>query len=130
VVVINSYPDEPQFVRSTWAVDLSVREGGDAVLLNHSHEGQNLHQWSGRFGTDFGGRAWKPGRRAQHLGKAARLMVLSPHLSMSDRLELGAVEKITHYTQWGEVLAELAGRHGPGTKVVVYPYAPIQLVKK
>ncbi|MHB1006829.1 MAG: lactate racemase domain-containing protein [Chloroflexota bacterium] len=130
VVVVNAYPDEPQFVRSTWAVDLSVREGGDAVLINHSHEGQNLHQWGGRFGTDYGGRGWKPGRRAQHLDKPARLMVLSPHLSMYDRQELGAMEKVSHYTEWSEVLAELASRHGPGTKVVVYPYAPIQLVKK
>jgi hypothetical protein len=132
VVIMNSYPDEPQFVRSTWCVNLSLREGGDAVLLNHSHEGQNLHQLSGRFGTSYGGPRYSPGARSQsqHLSKAARLMVLGPNLSMYDRQELGAVEKVSHYTEWGEVLAELAGRHGPGTKVVVYPYASIQLVTK
>lgn len=130
IVVTNSYPDEPQFVRSTWCVNMSLRPGGDAVMLNYSHEGQNLHQWGGRWGTDYGGRGWTPGRRTQHLSNAARLMVVGPHLSMYDRQELGAVEKVTHHTEWSEVLAELAGRHGPGSKVVVYPYAPIQLVKK
>lgn len=130
VVVMNSYPDEPQFVRSTWCVNLSLREGGDAVLLNHSHEGQNLHQLSGRFGTDYGGPRWVKGGLTRHLSKAARLMVLGPSLSMNDRQELGPLEKISHFTEWGEVLAELASRHGPGTKVAVYPYASIQLVVK
>ncbi len=129
IVIANCYPDEPQFVRSTWCVKTSLNDGGDAVLINYSHEGQNLHQYNGRWGTDFGGRQWRPGGRAPHLGKAARVIVMSPHLSMYDRQELGSTEKVIWCREWGEVMAELASRHGAGTKVVVYPYAPLQLVQ-
>ena len=126
LLVINGYPDESQFVRSTWCVPLSLREGGDVVLITFSHEGQNLHQWAGRFGTEFGGRQWKPGGRAKNLAKAARVIVYAPRLSRLDRGELGAEEKVVWCKEWGEVLAELMPRHGPGAKVGVYPYASIQ----
>lgn len=131
VVVANAYPDDGQFVRSIWAFGKSLREGGDAVLIVNSHEGENLHQYSGRFGSDFGGRGWAPGRRAQHVDKARNLFVLSPHLSYTDRTELCPdPSKVVWCKDWGEVMAELAARHGPGTKVAVYPYAPLQLVTK
>ena len=127
VLVINGYPDESQFVRSTWCVPLSLREGGDVVLITFAHEGQNMHQWSGRFGTNFGGRNWTPGGRARHLAKARRVIVWAPHLSMVDRMELGAPEKVLWCKEWGDVLAELAADHGAGTKVGVYPYASVQM---
>ncbi|MHB1134867.1 MAG: lactate racemase domain-containing protein [Chloroflexota bacterium] len=126
LLVINGYPDESQFSRSTWCVPLSLRQGGDVVLMTFSHEGQNLHQWAGRWGTGFGGRNWKPGGRAQNLAKAERVIVYAPRLSMIDRTELGALEKIVWCKEWGDVLAELMPRHGAGAKVGVYPYASIQ----
>lgn len=130
LLVINGYPDESQFARSTWCVPLSLREGGDVVLITYSHEGQNLHQWSGRFGTDFGGRNWKPGGRAKNLAKANKVIVFAPRLSQLDRQELGAEEKVIWCKDWGEVLAELLPRHGAGAKVGVYPYASVQMEVK
>jgi len=127
VLVNNGYPDECQFRRSTWTVPISVREGGDVVIVNHSHSGQVVHQWSGRFGTDFGGGGWKPGGAAVHLVKPARVFIVAPFLTKADRMEFGAAEKVMWYKSWGEVLAELVSRHGPGTKVGVYPYPPIQI---
>jgi nickel-dependent lactate racemase len=127
VVVINTYPDESQFVRSTWCVPTSLKEGGDVVMVIQSHEGQNLHHFGGQFGTDYGGRGWQPGLRSRLLAKAGRILVFAPYLSMYDRKELGAPEKEVVWCQdWGEVMAELAGHHGNGTKVAVYPYASLQ----
>ena len=127
ILVNNGYPDECQLRRSTWPVPISLKEGGDVVIVNHAHSGQVVHQWNGRFGTDFGGGGWAPGSTARHLVKPARVIVMAPFLSKVDRMEFGAAEKVVWYKSWGEVLADLVSRHGPGTKVGVYPYPPIQL---
>lgn len=127
VVVANSYPDECQIGRGAWCVPRSLREGGDVVLLSHSPDGQNLHQLSGRFGTDYGGRVYAPDRLYNNLKKAARVIVMSPILSRYDRDMAGPAEKVVWCKTWAEVLAELAGRHGAATKVGVYPYAPLQV---
>ena len=127
VVVANSYPDEFQLGRATWCIPGSLREGGDVVLLTHSHEGQNLHQLSGRFGTDYGGRRYTPAGVNRNKEKAAKIIVVAPHLSKYDRNMIGPQEKVTWCKTWAEALTELTSRHGPGTKVGVYPYAPLQM---
>jgi nickel-dependent lactate racemase len=127
VLVLNSYPDECQLVRSMGCIPGSLHEGGDVVIITHSHEGQNLHQWAGRFGTEYGGRGYKPARAYAHLEKAAKIIVVAPHLSRCDRDMIGPQEKLIWCRTWVEALAELTGRHGPGTKVGVYPYAPLQV---
>jgi hypothetical protein len=127
VVVLNSYPDECQLVRSMACVPGSLHEGGDVVIITHSHEGQNLHQWVSRFGTDYGGRGYNPALVYAPIEKAAKIIVVAPHLSRYDRDLIGPPEKLTWCKTWSEALAELMGRHGPGTKVGVYPYAPMQV---
>jgi hypothetical protein len=52
---------------------------------------------------------------------------MAPFLSKYDRAEAGPPEKVVWCKDWGDVLAELTGKHGPGTKVAVYPYAPLQI---
>jgi hypothetical protein len=127
VLVLNSYPDEFQLGRSMGCVPGSLHEGGDVVLLTHSHEGQTLHQLSGRFGTDYGGRMYTPARVYRSIEKAAKIIVVAPCLSRYDRDMIGPQEKLTWCKTWAEALAELTGRHGSGTKVGVYPYAPLQV---
>ena len=72
VLVINCYPDECQFPKSTWIVPSSVREGSDVVIINHAHAGQVVHQYNSRFGTDYGGSGWKVASNAGHLSKSSR----------------------------------------------------------
>jgi nickel-dependent lactate racemase len=127
ILVNNGYPDECQMRRSTWTIPISLRDGGDAVIINHSHSGQVVHQWIGRFGTDFGGGGWNPGGRVGHLVKPARVILMAPFLTKVDRMEIGEAEKLVWYKSWGEVLADLMSRHGAGTKVGVYPCPPIQI---
>ena len=52
---------------------------------------------------------------------------MAPFLTKVDRMEFGADEKVVWFKTWAEVLADLMLRHGPGTKVGVYPYPPIQI---
>lgn len=128
VVVVNSYPDESQIVRSYWTIPLSLRQGGDAVVLTHSWEGQNLLQISSRFGTDYGGRMYRAGATYPLLEKADRVFVLAPQLAYYDRSILAPAEKLVWCKTWDEVRAHLEARHSAGTKVGVYPYAPLQMV--
>jgi lactate racemase len=131
VLVINTYPVEVQFPKSTWIVPSSIREGGDVVVINHSYSWEAadvVHQRNGRFGTDFGGGGWKPGGMAANLAKAARIIVMSPFLSKADRMEFGPAEKVVWYKSWAEVLNDLLSRHGAGTKAGVYPCPSIQLL--
>lgn len=125
VVIANSYPDEGQISRSLRYVDAMIREGGDLVIVNHSYEGQNLHQLSSRFGSDYGGRAYNPGRFNDAVKKAGRIFVLAPHLSRYDRDTIGPEGKVVWGTSWAEILADLVVKNGAGSKVAVLPYAPL-----
>jgi lactate racemase len=127
VVVTNTYPDEGQMGRGHWMVPMSLRDGGDVVVLTHFHEGQNLHQFNSRFGTDFGGRGYKPGGRYPALANASRVLIMSRFLSKYDRDQAGPPEKVAWCRDWDSVLAELTCRHGRGTKVAVYPYSTLQV---
>jgi nickel-dependent lactate racemase len=127
VVVSNSFPDESQMGRGMWPVARSIRDGGDVVLITHSIEGQNLHQLSSRFGTGYGGRIYNPDRLNRGLDAANRIIAMTPNLSRFDRDDLKPAEKVVWCRNWGEVMAELAGRHGAGTRVAVYPYAALQM---
>ena len=127
IVVTNAYPDEEQMGRSHWVVPRSLREGGDAVVLTHPYSGQILHQYRSRYGADYGGRGYLAGGRYPNLAKASRVILMAPFLSRYERDEAGPAKKVVWCKEWGEVLAELTGRHGSGTKVAVYPYAPLQI---
>ena len=127
VLVLNSYPDESQLSRSMGCVPSSLRDGGDVVLICYSHEGQNLHQLRGRFGTDFGGRLYTPPRAYREIEKASRIILVAPFLSKYDRDTVGPREKVVWCKTWAEAMAELTPSHGPGTRVGVYPYAPLQV---
>jgi len=129
IVISNAFPDEPQIVRAYWPIPATLKEGGDVVVLTHFWEGQNLQGLVARYGTDFGGVMWKPRLRAGALAKAARLFVMAPFLSKYDREESGPSEKMIWHTRWEDILAELVAKHGPGAKVVVYPYTALQMPK-
>jgi lactate racemase len=126
VLVTNAYPDEHQYNRAVWLTPRCLKEGGDLVIVGWNREGQTVHQFSSRFGTEFGGRGWNDGAKAKPLARAARVFILAPFLAQSDRMEWGA-DRVVWCRSWGEVLGHLAERHGQGTKVAVYPYTPLQV---
>jgi hypothetical protein len=127
VVVANSYPDEVQLIRTMWCIGASLREGGDMVIVSYAPEGQLIHQGSGRFGTDYGGRLYNPGRLFKMQEKAGRIIVVAPYLSRAEKDDACHPEKVVRCRDWAEALEELKGRNGSGVKVGVYPYAPLQM---
>ncbi len=129
VLVSNAYPDEHQVMRAFRLSPLCLKDGGDLVVVGWNREGQAVHYLNGRFGTEYGGRGWRSGRTSEALARVGSVFVLTPLLSMTERMEFGG-NNVVWCRSWGEVIAKLAARHGPGTRAVVYPYAPIQLVTK
>jgi nickel-dependent lactate racemase len=126
IVIANAYPDEHQIMRTQWAFQESLREGGDAVIVCYIPNGQVLHQYSMRFGTEYGGPGWRLGLRQSKLSKARHLFFLAPSLSGYDRQELAIRGKFTWAKEWSEILSSLEDHHGSGTQVAVYPYASMQ----
>ena len=126
VVVMNTYPKEDQPTTGLWIAMQSVREGGDVVIVSHSASGlSHPHYLFGRFGTEFGGRAWAPGRRFG-IGGAGRVIFCSPYLTKLD-MDSYQGEGVLFVKMWDEARAILeGGRFGPAS-VAVYPYAGIQM---
>ncbi len=127
VVVVNSYPDEVQLIKVLWCIGASLREGGDMVILSHSPNGQMMHFLNNRWGSDYGGRNYQPGRAPERQRKAARIIVVGPDLSRFDREDVGPQAKVFHCRDWAEVLVQLVDKNGPGTKVAVYPCGALQM---
>ena len=124
------YPTESQVMKCQWCVQTSLREGGDVVLVRwYFWGGENLHQFSSRFGTNYGGRRWGSDLRYSLLAKANRVLLLTPHLSWYDRQEIGPPTGFIWSKEWADILTHLTARHGARTKVAVYPYAPLQMAK-
>ncbi len=126
VVVMNTYPKEDQPTTGLWIAVQSVKQGGDIVIVSHSASGlSHPHYLFSRFGTDFGGRAWTPGRRFT-VGGAGRVIFCSPHLTKVD-MEFYQGDNVHFVKTWDEVRALLEeGRAGPAS-VAIYPYAGIQM---
>ena len=125
VVVMNAYPKEDQPTKGLWVAVQSVKPGGDLVILSHSANGlSHPHYIFGRFGTEFGGRAWEPRRRFR-AGDAGRVIFCSPYLSKFDR-EAYPGDDVYFVKTWGEVRAMLEKERTTPASVAIYPYAGIQ----
>jgi nickel-dependent lactate racemase len=126
VVILNAYPKEDQPLKGLWLAVKSVRPGGDVVIISHSANGlSHNHYLFGRFGTDYGGPGWGPGRHFQ-VGQASRIIFFSPYLTRYD-MESYPGEHVRFVKTWEEARAILEqGRTGPAS-VAVYPYGGIQM---
>ena len=126
ILVLNAYPCDCKMDRALWATPVSLRNGGDVVLVACSQNGQSLHQILGRFGTDFGGRMFNPDQCYRCGDEVGRLLVLAPHLSIYERSSLRPPGEMIWCTTWPQILEMLKARNGPGAKVGVYPYVGCQ----
>lgn len=125
IVVMNTYPIENQAIKGIWPGKLSLKQGGLAVVVAQSAEGQALHYLGGRFGTDYGGRMWGMPQQLV-IPQAERLVVCSSYLSKTDIDVYGPAEKVVPCATWGEVLIDLLAAYPHKAKVAIYPYAAIQ----
>ena len=126
VVVLNTYPKEDQPMKGLWIAVQSVKPGGDLVILSHSANGlSHPHYIFGRFGTEFGGRAWTPERHFR-AGEAGRIIFCSPHLTKLD-MDSYSGDSVFFVKMWDEVRAMLEEERTGPASVAVYPYGGIQM---
>ncbi len=126
IVVTNTYPIENQATKGAWPARLCLKdEGGVAVIITHSPEGQASHYLTGRFGSDYGGKLWGPGRAG--VPKAKRLFVCSPYLARTDIDKFGPSEQVVACSNWDEALKHVREEYPDKASVGVFPCASIQL---
>lgn len=123
IVVTNAYPIENQATKAVWPARQCLKEGGTAVVITHTPEGQVSHYLTGRFGTNYGGRLWNPARAG--VPNAKRVVLCSPCVARTDldRFGEGAVACGT----WEETMNEVAKDYPGEASVGVFPCASIQL---
>lgn len=126
IVVANAYPLDNSPGKANWPGRLSLKEGGDMVVIVFSPEGHHHHYVAGRFGTDYGGKLWEAAV-SPRVSQAERMIIFSPYKSMSDLEWFGPKGKVFWFDKWSDVLAELSAKFGASARVAIYPYAGIQL---
>jgi hypothetical protein len=103
----------------------SVRHGGDMVFLLFTPEGCRVHFYNGRFGTEYGGKGWKPDVYVKKPWKMGRVICVTPQILKADEPYYG--EGSMWLKSWKEALTVLQMTHGSNTKVAIYPTASMQI---
>lgn len=124
VAVCNTYPIENQATKGVWPARLSLREGGTAVVVTHTVEGQAMHYLTGRFGTDYGGKLWNPDRAG--IPQAGKVLVCSEYISKVDLDRFGPADRVVPCPTWADVRANLEADFPGEARVAVFPCAAIQ----
>ena len=124
IVVCNTYPIENQATKGVWPARVSLKEGGTAVVITHTIEGQAMHYLTGRFGSDYGGRLWNAAKAG--IRSAKRVIVYSEYLSRTDLDRFGPQEEVIGCSNWETVIAHLKEDYPDNANVAVFPCAAIQ----
>jgi nickel-dependent lactate racemase len=123
IVISNAYSKASEAAIASWPV-LTLKEGGDFVLIVNAPTGQVTHYAHGRWGTDvFGDLYLAP---PSILNRAGRIILFSEYPERQPCLESVSPEKTVKVKTWEEVVEELTNKHKHKAKVAVYPDATIQ----
>jgi nickel-dependent lactate racemase len=123
IIVSNAYSKVSEAAIASWPV-LTLKEGGDLVLIVNAPTGQVAHCVHGRWGTKaFGDLYLAP---PNILDRAGRIILFSEYHERQPWLELVPQEKTVKVRTWKEVIEELKNKHKEKAKVAVYPDATIQ----
>lgn len=124
----NGYPMANEGYKAYHVAVESVREGGDLVFLLYTPEGCRVHYYNGRFGTDYGGRGWKPDVYIKRPWRMGRVIAVSPNLMKADELYYG--EGSIWVKSWQDALKILEEAHGRDADVALYPYVAMQISER
>jgi len=123
IVVSNAYSKANEAAIASWPA-LTLKEGGDFVLIVNAPTGQVTHYTHGRWGTKvFSDLYLAP---PDTLNRAGRIILFSEHHERQTCLEMVPPEKTVKAKTWKEVIEELQNKHKQEAKVAVYPDATIQ----
>ena len=126
IVVANTYPIDIQVHKGLWPPVENMKDGGSAVVVCNSVQGESLHFQGSRFGTEYGGGLWSPDR-SRRLPNARRIYYYSEYPSRILQDALGEGDQVVLCTRWSEVIMDLVMHHGARAKVAVFPCASAQL---
>jgi len=124
----NGYPMANEGYKAYDIAIESVRKGGDLVFLIYTPEGCRVHYYNGRFGTDFGGKGWRPDVYVRKPWKMSRIVVVSPHLMMIDEEYYG--KGSIWVKSWKEALGLLEETTRHDAEVALYPCASMQISER
>ena len=108
----------------------SVKPDGDIAALNFNAMGMLIHRTFGRWGSDYGGPLFRPGSLTNSVteGESATgglnangVIVVNPFPHSKSQEWRWQTNKIQWVKTWEAALEKLTERHGPGTKVAIYP---------
>ena len=133
VGVFNTFPRDTWFLLSLNALNVwasrdpdkeIVKRGGSIVIINACPEGLGDHGLVGK-GMRQHVRRDKHGTFKGPL-EGRKLLFFSPNVNPSCVRD-HYPEDVILFNKWEDVIAELKGRHGSGTKVVIFPCASLQM---
>lgn len=123
IIIANSFAKASEAISGLLIAFPSVRWGGDVVLIANAPDGQATHYLMGPFGNTIAG---KLQLQMKVPDKVGRLIIYNKYPELASGRYLENSSKIVMTDDWEEVMALLKQKHGPGTKVAVYPNADIQ----
>ena len=103
---------------------LLKEEGGDAVILCNTPEGQICHYTARSFGKERGGRLWGPRRTLPQ--RVNRLITVGPNIGRACLDWIGPADAVIRVKHWSHALRLLREWHGDGAKAGIVPDATIQ----
>jgi len=123
VVIANVPTKSNEAAIAMWTAIVSLRDGGTMVLLADTPEGQTTHYLHGKFGSDLGGKGWRPTNDYPKIGK---IIILSRYKEVDPLLPISPRWRLLWKDRWEDVLEEIEKEHKANVKVAVYPCAEIQ----
>jgi nickel-dependent lactate racemase len=128
ICIGNGYPMANEGYKAYRILEESIKEGGDLVFLLFTPEGCRVHYYNGRFGTDFGGRGWKPDVYVKDPWKMGRVSVVTPNILKADEYYYG--KGSIWMRSWSTALDMLKKRYRKKATVALYPTAAMQISEK
>jgi nickel-dependent lactate racemase len=128
VVIGNGYPMANEGYKAFRIAEESVRDGGDIVFLLYTPEGCRVHYYNGRFGTDYGGRGWRPDVYVRDPWKMGRVLVVTPQILKADEYYYG--KGSLWLNDWRLAMEHLMDKNGRDATIAVYPTAAMQISER
>lgn len=125
IVVANCFSKvDEMLVAPPLIAPLRRKSGVDLVLLVVTPAGQITHYRRGRFGKDFGGRAYRP--KTGLPSNTKRLILMQPYPDFRGIECVAATELVNITRSWRETLQQLKDTYGTKARVAVVPDATVQ----
>jgi nickel-dependent lactate racemase len=123
IVIANTFAKANEAASGLSVAFLSIKPGGDVVLIANAPEGQATHYLMGPFGNTIAGKLKLQKKVPPNV---KRLIFFNEYPDLTVRHYLEDTDRVIMLDDWAEVLKLLKQSHGEHAKVAIYPNADIQ----